>query len=51
MAPWDGETMPELLARTPQGLKGWRPVYLPKVGAVGTIVYIPAGSVLTPAGR
>jgi hypothetical protein len=48
MAPWTGETMPELLARTPQGLKGWRPVYLRKIG---TVVYIPAGSALTPPGR
>jgi hypothetical protein len=51
MAPWDGETTPELLARTPQGLKGWRPVFLPNVGSVGTVVYIPAGNVLTPPGH
>jgi len=48
IAPWTGETMPELLSRTPQGLKGWRPVYLRKLGRV---VYIPAGSVLTPPGH
>lgn len=51
MAPWDGESLPELLARTPQGLKGWRPVFLPKVGVVGTIVYMPAASAVTPGGR
>jgi hypothetical protein len=51
LAPWDGETTPELLARTPAGLKGWRPVYLRNIGAVGTVVYVPAGSVLTPSGR
>ena len=51
MAPWDGETMPELLARTSLGLKGWRPVFLPKVGVVGTVVYIPALSVLTSPGH
>jgi hypothetical protein len=45
IAPWTGETMPELLSRTPQGLKSWRPVYLRRLGRV---VYIPAGSVLTP---
>jgi hypothetical protein len=51
MAPWDGETMPEFLARTPQGLKNWRPVFLPKVGAIGTIVYVPVDSALKSAGR
>jgi hypothetical protein len=51
MAPWTGETMPELLARTPLGIRGWRPVFLPKVGSVGTVVYIPADSVLTPSSR
>lgn len=51
LAPWDGETTPELLARTPEGLKGWRPVYLRKIGAVGTVVYIPTGNVLTPSGH
>ena len=49
IAPWDGETMPELLARTPQGLKNWQPVHVLKPN--GTVVYIPAGSTLTPAGR
>jgi len=41
IAPWDGETMPELLARTPQGLKGWQPqsVY---VGKLRVSVYVPA---------
>lgn len=39
MAPWTGETMPELLAHTPQGLKGWRPVFLRQVDQV---VYVPA---------
>ena len=39
IAPWTGETMPEMLARTPQGLKGWRPVFLP---TLDTIVYVPA---------
>ena len=34
MAPWTGETMPELLARTPQGLKAWRPVFVPKLDQV-----------------
>jgi hypothetical protein len=51
MAPWTGETMPELLARTPQGLKGWRPVFLAHVGAVGTIVYVPVDSALKQHGR
>ena len=46
IAPWDGETMPELLARTPRGLRDWEPVYLRNVGQV---VYIPAGNVLTPS--
>jgi hypothetical protein len=38
MAPWTGERIPELLARTPQGLHGWRRVVLlhPR-----TIVYVP----------
>jgi hypothetical protein len=48
IAPWDGETMPELLARTPLGLKNWRPVHVLKPDQV---VYIPAGSVLTPPRR
>jgi hypothetical protein len=39
IAPWTGETTPELLARTPEGLKGWRPVFVPKVNEV---VYVPA---------
>jgi hypothetical protein len=34
MAPWTGETMPELLARTPQGLKAWRPVFVPRLNQV-----------------
>jgi hypothetical protein len=34
MAPWTGETMPELLARTPQGLKAWRPVFVPRLQQV-----------------
>jgi hypothetical protein len=34
IAPWTGETVPEMLARTPQGLKAWRPVWVPKVGQV-----------------
>lgn len=51
MAPWTGQTMPELLARTPQGIKGWRPVYLRNVGVVGTVVYIPASTVLRPPGH
>lgn len=37
IAPWTGETMPELLARTPQGLKAWRPVFLRNLD---TIVYV-----------
>jgi hypothetical protein len=49
MAPWTGQTVPELLARTPQGIKGWRPIFLRKIGAVGTIVYMPTGSSLTPS--
>ncbi|HSR83816.1 MAG TPA: hypothetical protein VLM11_06495 [Streptosporangiaceae bacterium] len=48
MVPWDGEHMPAFLASTPQGIKNWRPVYLPNVGQLGTVVYIPAGNVLTP---
>jgi hypothetical protein len=38
MAPWTGERIPELLARTPQGLNGWHKVVLlhPR-----TIVYVP----------
>jgi hypothetical protein len=51
MAPWTGETTPALLAHTPQGLKGWRPVFLRRIGTVGTIVYIPVNSVLTPPGH
>jgi hypothetical protein len=39
MAPWTGQTMPDLLASTPQGLKGWRPVFLSQLN---TIVYVPA---------
>jgi len=39
IAPWTGETMPELLAHTPQGLKAWRPIFLRKLD---TIVYVAA---------
>jgi hypothetical protein len=41
IAPWDGETMPELLARTPEGLKGWRPQSV-DVGKLRVSVYVPA---------
>ncbi len=41
IAPWDGETMPELLARTPLGLKGWRPQSV-GVHKLRQIVYFPA---------
>jgi hypothetical protein len=34
IAPWTGETVPEMLARTSQGLKAWRPVWVPKAGQV-----------------
>ncbi len=37
IAPWTGETTPQLLARTPQGLKAWRPVY---VSSVNQVVYV-----------
>ncbi len=37
IAPWTGETMPELLAGTPQGLKAWRPIFLRDLD---TIVYL-----------
>jgi hypothetical protein len=39
IAPWTGETMPELLADTPQGLKAWRPIFLRDLD---TIVYLAA---------
>jgi hypothetical protein len=39
MAPWTGQTIPDLLAGTPQGVKGWRPVFLSQLN---TIVYVPA---------
>jgi hypothetical protein len=34
IAPWTGETTPQLLARTPQGLKAWRPIFVPSVNQV-----------------
>ena len=37
IAPWTGETMPELLANTPQGLKAWKPIFLRDLD---TIVYL-----------
>jgi hypothetical protein len=39
-APWDGESMRELLAHTPQGAGGWRPELLSN----GWTVYIPLTS-------
>ena len=45
-APWTGMSMPAYLARTPQGLKGWRLLQLP---GLSTIVYVPAGSPLLKA--
>ena len=38
-APWTGEPMPAFLARTPSGLKGWRPLTLP---GLDTVIYVPA---------
>ena len=38
MGPWTGERIPELLARTPQGLNGWRKEV---VGHPRTIVWVP----------
>jgi hypothetical protein len=40
LAPWDGQSMPDLLARTSQGLSGWRQVRLTH----GTTVYVPLTS-------
>lgn len=42
-APWTGMSMPAYLARTSQGLKGWRLLQLP---GLSMIVYVPAGSPL-----
>lgn len=42
-APWTGMSMPEFLARSPQGLKGWRLLQVP---GLTTIVYVPANSPL-----
>jgi hypothetical protein len=40
-APWTGMTMPEFLARTPQGLTGWKILHLPRLHS---IVYVPVSS-------
>ena len=45
-APWTGMSMPEYLARTPEGLKGWRLLQIP---GLATIVYVPADSPLLQA--
>ena len=45
-APWTGMNMPQFLARTPQGLKGWRLLELP---GLTTIVYVPVNSPLLKA--
>jgi hypothetical protein len=39
-APWDGESMRELLAHTPQGVNGWREEQM----SDGTTVYVPLAS-------
>ncbi len=38
MAPWTGERIPELLARTPQGRNGWRKLVLTHPR---TVIYVP----------
>ena len=38
IAPWTGESMHELLARTPQGVNGWHELYVP---GSNTIIYVP----------
>ena len=42
-APWTGMTMPEFLARTPEGIKGWRLLQIP---GLTTVIYMPANSPL-----
>lgn len=42
-APWTGMLMPAFLARTPEGIKGWRLLELP---GLTTIVYVPVNSPL-----
>lgn len=42
-APWTGMSMPEFLARSPQGLKGWRLLQMP---GLTTIIYVPSNSPL-----